>query len=59
MKTLGFILMVLFALAMSFGITTLIVYGICWTLGFVFTWKLAIGAWLIITILQSIFKQSK
>ena len=57
MKTLEVVLMVIISLLIHFIFTALVVYGICWALGFVFTWKLAIAAWLIITVLSSILKK--
>lgn len=39
----------------SFGITGLIIKGICWAFGFAFSWKLAFGVWLILALVGSIF----
>ena len=35
----------------SFGLTALIVKGICWAFGFTFTYKIAFGVWLIILLI--------
>lgn len=60
MKTSTTIIGVIFIVAMicilSFGITSAILYGICWAFNFTFSWKLAIGIWLLLIILRSIFK---
>lgn len=59
MKIFGIAIFILGALVLSFGLSSLIVYGICWCLGFAFTWKLALGAWLLQWLFGSIFKLSK
>lgn len=46
---------ILFFFGLSFGITSALIYGICWAFGITFTWKLAIGLWFIFLILHSIF----
>ena len=43
----------------SFGITGLIIKGICWAFGFTFSWKLALGIWLILALVGSIFGGTK
>ena len=43
----------------SFGITGLIIKGICWAFGFAFSWKLALGIWLILALVGSIFGGTK
>lgn len=43
----------------SFGITGLIIKGICWAFGFAFSWKLAFGIWLILVLVGSIFGGTK
>ena len=43
----------------SFGITGLIIKGICWAFGFAFSWKLAFGIWLILALVGSIFGGTK
>ena len=49
-------LIIIVALALSFGVTALIVWGICKCFGFVFTWKLAIGIWLIMALIEACVK---
>lgn len=49
-------LIIIVALALSFGATALIVWGICKCFGFVFTWKLAMGIWLIMTLIEACVK---
>ena len=43
----------------SFGITGLIIKGICWAFGFALSWKLAFGIWLILALVGSIFGGTK
>lgn len=43
----------------SFGITGLIIKGICWAFGFAFSWKLAFGVWLILALVGSVFGGTK
>ena len=43
----------------SFGITGLIIKGICWAFGFAFSWRLALGIWLILALVGSIFGGTK
>ena len=43
----------------SFGITGLIIKGICWAFGFAFSWKLALGIWLILALVGSVFGGTK
>lgn len=45
--------------AIMFGITALIVKGICWAFDFAFTWKLAVGVWLILILLRTFIVPSK
>lgn len=50
------ILLFVVLLGVDFLISALIVKGICWAFGMAFSWKLAIGVWLIISLLQAAFK---
>ncbi len=43
----------------SFGITGLIIKGICWAFGFAFSWKLALGIWLVMALVGSVFGGTK
>ena len=45
-KTIGTIAAIIFLLALSYGITTAIFYGVCWAFGFTFSFKTAFGLWL-------------
>lgn len=59
MKLLGVVLSIILVFILSFGVTSSVVYGICWAFGLNFTWKIAIGIWLVLYILKSIFKSNK
>lgn len=59
MKYLGLSLVMVLACVLGFGISSAILYGICWAFGLNFTWKLALGVWLVSIILRSIFKSNK
>ncbi len=50
------ILIIIVVIALSLGVTALIVWGICKCFGFVFTWKLAIGVWLIMALIEACVK---
>ena len=50
-----FLVIVAICYGISFGITGLIIKGICWAFGFAFSWKLAFGIWLILALVGSIF----
>lgn len=39
----------------SFGITTIFIGIICWAFGFNFTFKIAIGIWILIFLINSAF----
>lgn len=65
-----FVLLILLSLAISFLITSGLVWLLCWllpTLGItaigtfviVFSWKLALVVWIILALLQSIFSVDK
>lgn len=65
-----FVLLILLSLAISFLITSGLVWLLCWllpTLGItaigtfviVFSWKLALVVWIILALLQSIFSVGK
>ena len=42
--------------AISFGLVSLIFYGICWAFGLTFTWKIAVGIWLTFLLLRAVFR---
>lgn len=43
----------------GFGLTGLVIKGICWAFGFAFSWKLAFGVWLILVLVGSVFSGTK
>jgi hypothetical protein len=47
------------ALALSFVLTSAIIYGICWAFRLTFAWRYAFGVWLVLLILRSIFRSGK
>lgn len=49
------ILSLIFILAISFGLTAGLVALVCFAFGLAFSWKIALGIWVIIIILRSIF----
>lgn len=51
-----YIAMIIFTCAISFGITSAFIYGICWAFNFMFSWKIAFGIWLLMILLSSVFK---
>ncbi len=46
-------------LGISFGLTGLIIKGICWAFHKTFSWKIAFGVWLILGLIGSIFGGTK
>ena len=60
MKALIPILLVIGAMALSFGTVAGLVYLICLCFAFLtFSWKLAAGVWFVMMLLRMIFKQNK
>lgn len=55
---LGVVFVVLM-LALSFALTSAIIYGICWAFKLTFAWRYAFGIWLILLILRSVFRGEK
>ena len=55
MGCLAIILIVMAVLAVDFLLCSGLVWLICFAFGWVFTWKVAIGAWAVVAIAQSIF----
>lgn len=58
-KLIGIILVILIVVAaeaISFGVIALMFFGICWAFGLTFSWKIAVGVWLIISLLVHIFR---
>lgn len=50
---------VVLMLALSFALTSAIIYGICWAFKLTFAWRYAFGIWLILLILRSVFRSGK
>ena len=48
---------VVLMLALSFVLTSAIIYGICWAFKLTFAWRYAFGIWLILLLIESIFKR--
>ena len=53
-----YIVILVLALIASFGITALIVKGVCWAFGLAFSLKIAFGVWLILILARGIFGNS-
>lgn len=53
-----FIVIIMFvgAILIDFLVLSLIVYAICWCLGFTFSFKLAFGVYLVFQLIRGIFK---
>lgn len=49
---------ILAILGISFLVTALLVKGICWAFGFTFTWKIAFGIWLVISLISTAVKST-
>lgn len=52
-------LAILLGLAVGWGIVVLMVWLICLCFGWEFTWAMATGVWLIVLLIEGIFKQNK
>lgn len=59
MKIFGAIMLAIFIVALDFGITSLLVYGICWCFGANFTFKVALGVWLITIIVGAVIRDNQ
>lgn len=53
---LGIIIGVALTVAVSFFITAGIIAGICWAFSLTFSWKLAVGVYLVLVLVRSIFQ---
>lgn len=58
-KFLATLLALLIVLGLDFALLSLIIYLICFCFGIVFTWKLALGIWLIIIAIKLCFTKTK
>lgn len=43
----------------SFGLTGLIIKGICWAFKLAFSWRVAFGVWLVLILIGSVFGGTK
>lgn len=43
--------------AASFFLTVALFKIICWCFGFIFSWRLAVGFWIILAVLEVVFKK--
>ena len=53
-KLLASLLALLIVLALDFGLFAALIYVICFCFSIVFTWKLALGIWLVIELIKLI-----
>lgn len=44
------------AFALSFVLTSAIIYGICWAFKLTFAWRYAFGVWLILLVMRSVLR---
>ena len=58
-KFLATLLALLIVLGLDFALLSLITYLICFCFGIAFTWKLALGIWLIIIAIKLCFAKTK
>jgi hypothetical protein len=56
MKVFLFLLLLIALEALSFGLAALTVWVLSLCFDFVFSWKLALGLWILFLVAQSIFK---
>lgn len=49
-----YILVTISLLALSFGLTALLVKGVCWAFGLAFSLKIAFGVWLILCLIRTV-----
>lgn len=57
-KVFGCMLLIAIVFAMyviSFGITSAIIYGICWAFELKFSFKIAFGIWLVLILIKRLF----
>lgn len=47
------------AFALSFVLTSAIIYGICWAFKLTFAWRYAFGIWLILLVMRSVLGSEK
>ena len=49
---------IIVAAGLGFLTTAIFVKLICWAFGFIFSWKLVIGIWAILTLISAVFKSN-
>jgi len=55
--TSAVILLFVIIMSLSFAVISAIVYIICWSFGYPFSFKLVIGLWIVFALLKSIFRR--
>lgn len=59
MKYIGIYVAIVIALLLaSFGFTALLIKCLCWAFGYTFSWKVAFGIWILLTLIGRAFKSS-
>ena len=53
-----YIIALIALLALSFLLTSGLVWLVCWAFSFTFTWKLAVGVYAVIALLGGVFKNT-
>ena len=53
-----YLLAVIYGLVISFLVTALLIWILAMCFGFLFTWKMALGIWVIYLIIKSIVKRN-
>lgn len=57
-ESMIYIIVFIALLALSFLVTSGLVWFVCWAFSFTFTWKLAVGVYAVIALLGSVFKNT-
>lgn len=58
-RLIAVLLSIIAILGLSFAGVVLFVYVITWCFGFTFSWKIAVGAWMLLALLKFWFTKSK
>lgn len=53
------IIAIIMLLGLDFLLTAGMLYLVCWCFDWVFSWKIAIGVWLIVLFISAMFKTNK
>ena len=59
MERLLYILMIVLVVVLSYCVTALLVGGICWCFGFHFSFKIALGVWLMLVLINATVQDIK